>query len=167
MDLGATVVGIAIIVLCCIPFILISRNSRRRKQALLQGLNDFAKKNNGQISRSDIWNKSAIGIDDTSHRIFFTKETKEGEVRQMIPLAEVQKCRVATSGRITGQTAVNHKVIEKLELVFTHSERKTTETVLEFYSIDSDSLTLTGELQLAEKWCKMINDDVTARSQRK
>ena len=167
MDLGATIVGIAILVLCSIPFIVISRNHRQRKQNLLQGLINFARKNQGNISRYDVWNKSIIGMDDTTPRIFFAKKAAHGEIQQMISLAEVQKCRVVTSDRLIGQDVANQKVIEKLELIFTHWEKSTPESVVEFYNTDTDIPTLTGELQLAEKWCKMVNDGLATQLQRK
>ncbi len=162
MNLGATIVGIVIVGLCIIPFILISANSRKKKERLLQGLFGLAQKNKGEISRYDLWNNSTIGIDDTAHTIFFTRKVKETETLQMIHLAEVQKCRVINSGRAVRQTVGNHQVIEKLELEFAYWDKVKTATVLEFYNTDSDSLTLTGELQLAEKWNKIVNDCLSA-----
>lgn len=97
-------------------------------------------------------------MDEAAHIIFFTRKVKETETLQTIHLAEVQKCRVINSGRVVSQTVGNHQVIEKLELEFAYWNKVKTATVLEFYNTDSDSLTLTGELQLAEKWNKIVNN---------
>lgn len=80
----------------------------------------------------------------------------------MITLSEVQKCRVINSESTVNHTGGTHKVIEKLELTFTYRDKGKPEAVLEFYNTDSDSLTLTGELQLAEKWNKIANDCLSA-----
>lgn len=162
MDLGAAIVGIVIIGICVIPFVFISANSRKRKERLLQGLFGYAEKNNSKISQYDLWNTSTIGMDDTALRIFFTRKVKDTETRQMIHLAEVQKCRVINSGRSVNTASGTNKVIEKLELAFTFRDKSKPETVLEFYNTDSDSLTLTGELQLTEKWNKIVNDCLSA-----
>jgi hypothetical protein len=34
------------------------------------------------------------------------------------------------------------------------------DTKVEFYNADYDRLTLTGEVQLSEKWCKILNDKI-------
>lgn len=167
MDLGATIVGIVIVGVCIIPFVLINRNSRKKKERLLTGLFGYAEKNNDKISRFDVWSNSTIGIDDTSRRIFFTGKVNETEIFQLIPLDEIQKCRLINSSRTVNHKDGNYKVIDKLELAFTYWEKGKPETVLEFYNRETDSLTLTGELQLTEKWNAIANESISAMLQRK
>ncbi|WP_428664357.1 hypothetical protein [Runella sp.] len=162
MDLGASIVGITIILICIIPFVLISRNSRKKKQQLVEKLSNYGEKNKYKISRYDLWRNSAIGIDDTALGVVFTRKTKDQETWQQIDLIEIQKCRLINSGRTVSHTNGNHKVIERLELAFTHRDKSKPETILEFYNTAYDSLTLSGELQLAEKWCAIFNDRIAA-----
>jgi len=161
MDLGTTITGIVIILICIIPFALMSINSRKKEKKLLQGLTEIAERNNCKISRYELWNSSTIGIDDTSLIIFYTRKSKDIETSQQINLVEIQKCRLVNLSRTVSNKDGNFKVIDKLELAFSFQDKNRNELILEFYNADYDSLTLTGELQLAEKWCKIFNDKIS------
>jgi hypothetical protein len=167
MDLGTTIVGIVIILICIIPFALMSINSRKKEKKLLQGLTEIAERNNCKLSRYELWNNSTIGIDDTSLMIFYTRKSKDIETSQQINLAETQKCRVINLSRTVRNKEGNFKVVEKLELAFSFQDINRGDVVLEFYNADYDSLTLTGELQLVEKWCKLFNDKISELSKQK
>ncbi|MBV6474386.1 MAG: hypothetical protein JPMHGGIA_02692 [Saprospiraceae bacterium] len=167
MDLGTTIVGIVIILICIIPFALMSINSRKKEKKLIQGLSDIANRNNCKISRHELWNNSIIGIDDTVLMIFFTRKSKDNETSQQINLTEIQKCRVINSSRTVSNKEGNFKVVEKLELAFSFQDKSKSEVVLEFYNADYDSLTLMGELQLVEKWCKIFNDKISEMTKQK
>lgn len=167
MDIGATIVGIAIILICIIPFVLMSRSNRKKEQKLLQGLFDYAEQKNCKISQYDSWRHSTIGIDNTSLMIFFTKKVKEETIFRQINLAEIQKCQVINSGKTVSHSNSTHKIIEKLELAFTYWDKGRKESVLEFYNTEYHSLTLTGELQLVEKWCEIFNDKISTIAKQK
>ncbi len=161
MELGTTIVGIVIILICIIPFALMSINNKKKEKKLLRGLSAFAERNSFKISRYELWNNSTIGIDDTSLTIFYTRKSRDIETSQQINLAEIQKCRVINSSRTWSNKDGNFKVIDKLELVFSFQDKGKNEVVLEFYNAEYDSSTLTGELQLVEKWCKIFNEKIS------
>lgn len=167
MDSGATIVGVIVLLICVIPFVLLSRNNRKRKQKVLDRLVRLADQKNCKISRYDIWNNSAVGIDDTARWAFFTRKVNEVSIEYRVNLGEVQKCRVINSGRTVSRTDGNHRVIEKLELAFTYRDKNKGETALEFYNRDFDSPTLSGELQLTEKWGTVFSDTLSAFSGQK
>lgn len=144
-----------------------SINSRKKEKKLLQGLTEIAERNNCKLSRYELWNNSTIGIDDTSLMIFYTRKSKDIETSQQINLAETQKCRVINLSRTVRNKEGNFKVVEKLELAFSFQDINRGDVVLEFYNADYDSLTLTGELQLVEKWCKLFNDKISELSKQK
>lgn len=167
MDLGTSIVGVIIILICIIPFALMSINRRKKERKLLQGLTEIAQRNNCKISRYELWNNSTIGIDDTTLMIFYTRKSKDIETSQQINLAEIQKCRIVNLSRTVSNKDGNFKVTEKLELAFSFQDKNRGEVVLEFYNTDYDSSTLTGELQLVEKWCKLFNDKISETSKQK
>lgn len=164
MDSGATIVGIIVLLICVTPFVLLSRNSRKRKQEVLDRLVRLADQKNCKISRYDIWNNSAVGIDDTARWVFFTRKVNGAQTEYRINLAEVQKCRMLNSHRTVSRADGNQKMIDRLELAFTYRDKNKGETVLEFYNRDFDSPTLSGELQLTEKWGKIFSDTLSAIS---
>ena len=84
------------------------------------------------------------------------------ETHQLVTLHEIQRCHVITATRNGSNEDGIFKIIDKLELVFEHRDKRKADTILEFYNADYSSPTLTGELQLVEKWCKMLNDKIAA-----
>jgi len=167
MDLGTTIIAVVIMLICILPFALMSIKGRKKQEMLLQGLFGIAEKNNCKISRHELWNSSTIGIDDTALMIFFTRRSGDNETSQQINLAEIQKCRVINSGRTVSTKDDNFKVVEKLELAFSFQDKNKNEVVLECYNADHDSLNLSGELQLVEKWCKIFNDKIAGLTKQK
>ena len=51
---------------------------------------------------------------------------------------------------------------ERIDLVFINVDKNKSDIIVEFYNTDTGNLDLYGELQLAEKWCKMANDKIAA-----
>ncbi|MBK9489384.1 MAG: hypothetical protein IPO07_11795 [Haliscomenobacter sp.] len=162
MDLGVTLTGVIIVLLCIIPFVVMSQNSKRKKQQKLQNLFDFAAKNEGNITQHDLWHKSSIGLDETNNTIFFIRTLQDKEITQVVKLGDMQKCQLINTGRTLNEQESPIKVIDKLELAFTPRDKQQASIVLEFFKVDSDSLTLTGELQLAEKWTNLANVHINA-----
>ena len=162
MDLGVTLTGVIIVLLCIIPFVVMSQNSKRKKQQKLQNLFDFAAKNEGNITQHDLWHKSSIGLDETNKTIFFIRILQDKAITQVVKLGDMQKCQLINTGRTLNEQESPIKVIDKLELAFTPRDKQQATIVLEFFKVDSDSLTLTGELQLAEKWANLTNVHINA-----
>ena len=118
----------------------------------------LAEKENCKVSRYDIWYNSIIGIDETTNFIFAIKKINGNETAQIICLAQMLRCRVIESSRTSG----NIKAFDRIDLAFTYFDKNKPESIVEFYNANTDRLTLTGELQMAEKWCKIANDKITA-----
>lgn len=167
MDLGTLIIGIVFILICIIPFALMIINSRKKEKKQLNGLSDIAQKSKCKLSRYDFWHNSSIGIDDTAYMVFFTRKSKDIETSQQINLTEIKTCRVLNSTRTWSSNDGNNKVIDKLELAFSFHDNQKHEVALEFYNADYDSLTLSGELQLVEKWCGIMNDKISEISKSK
>jgi len=167
MDSGTTIMGIVILFICVTPIILSTVHNSRKKKKILQGLFDFAEKNNCKISQNGMSNSLTIGIDDTANMVFFRNETKDNEILQQINLSEVQQCRVVNSTRTVKNKNSNYSVVEKLELAFTNQDKNKKEIVLEFYNQFNDGLTVDGEVQFVEKWCNIINNKISSISKQK
>ena len=56
------------------------------------------------------------------------------------------------------------KAFDRIDLVFSNKDKSKADVVVEFYNANTDRLTLSGELQLAEKWCTLINNKVASLS---
>ncbi|KAA5549561.1 hypothetical protein [Adhaeribacter rhizoryzae] len=164
MDLGTTITGIVVILLCIIPIVLMRINNSKKEKNLLQGLLNLAESKNCQITRHDLWDNSLIGIDDNKNKVFFIRKVKDAETTRQVVLAEIQKCQVIDTSRTVSNKDGNHKVTDQVALALTYHDKSKQATALEFFNVDHDSLMLKGELLLAEKWSGIINGAILAKN---
>ena len=167
MDLGTIMIGLAFLLFCVIVFIILSRSNRKKEKKILQSLMELAEQRNCNIVQHDIWNNSAIGIDNTANIVFAVRETKKDSNSFQIDLSEIQKCRIINVNRMVGNKEDNYKIIEKLELGFAYRDKNKAETILNLYNAEHDDASLNGELQLIEKWCRIANDKLKILSLKK
>jgi hypothetical protein len=160
IDTGTIVTAVFFLLLFSIPFILLNISHKKRVKQNLLLLNREAGKSNLTVSTFNTWGNTSIGMDEKANVIFFTKKTPEGDMAQQVTLTETEKCRVANIKRTESDGDHHYSLTEKLELVF--ENKKKMETALPFYDIQYDGGMLTGELQMAEKWCNIINDKIAA-----
>lgn len=163
MDLGTTLTAILIAVVCIIPFVIMNKINTRREQRFLQPLFSMAQNHHSKIKQYDTWINAAVGIDHKTGMIFFFKKVNNIETSRQVHLSEIRKCRVKQVTKIAGDESDNFKAIAKIDLAFEHLDTRKAELLLEFYNADTDGGTLTGELQLAEKWQKLINYKIAAK----
>ena len=162
MDLG-TITAVAVFLFICLILIVIAgRNSRKNEKQFLQAFYDLADKYQCKISQYDRWRNTAIGIDENSGKVFFIRKLGEKEILQYVNLEEILRCRVISTTRNVSSKEGKIKVTDKLELAFTCKDKNSPEIYLEFYNADYESLTLRGELQMAEKWSEIANSRIAS-----
>jgi len=148
------------LVLILIPIVIINRKKKKREKQFLQSLFGLAEKSDCKITSYDRWSDTAIGIDKPSKKIFFFRKSSKNELGTEVDLLQVRKCRFVNTHRIVSLNESQHKVIEKLELVFAFTDVRIPEQTLEFYNAQYDSLSLRGEIQLGEKWEDIVNSTI-------
>ncbi len=72
-------------------------------------------------------------------------------------LNEISKCQVINSSRTLNNKEGIVKLVDKLKLTFTPLDKNKPDIILECYNVAFDNLTLSGELQLVDKWCTLSN----------
>lgn len=154
------IIAWSIIILATIPLIVfIQRNNRKREKKIYSVLHSFASDNDSKISSYDRWDKTLIGIDTNEIcKLFFIRTIGNKEFKEVINLSEVTKCRLIKTERTVLVNKENVNVIDKIAVVFSFRNIQRQEISLEFYNNDYDQLTLSGELQLAEKWTGIIGE---------
>jgi len=162
MDTGTTIVGIAIIISCAIPFIIMNRTRSKREKQLLQMLCNLAETYSCNISQHDHWNHSSIGIDKDSKKIFFIQNSINNRESLHVDLTEMERCRIIETSRTVNGDKENTVVTDKLELVYTSKEKDKAEIVVPFYNVEYDNFSLILVLRLAEKWSEISNDNIVA-----
>lgn len=160
LDTGTILTAIFFLLLCTVPFILMNISHRKKVKQNLQLLNKEAGKYKLTVTAFNTWGNTSIGMDERANVVFFTKKTADGDTTQQVALAEADKCRIANIKRTESDGDHHYSLTEKLDLVFETRDKKKTGTALSFFDIQHDGGMLTGELQMAEKWCTIINTKI-------
>ena len=156
IDLGTIITGVLALLICILPFALDYKSRKKKENNLLQPLKKIAQKQNYQINEYEAGRNFIIGIDKAKKNVFFYKEEQDKITERFIDLATIQDCKVITSHKAMNNTKGSYKVVIKLELSFVSINQGKTEQTWEFYNADVSSQ-LNGEIQLIEKWSKLIN----------
>ena len=156
MDLGTTITGLIILIIGILPFLIMAISKSNRKKKLLQSLNKLAQQQNTTIAEYDIWSNSIIGISTNKHFIFAIRHVNNEVKTYQVNLLETINCRVINEGRSVSSFIVT----DKIEIAFTAKEKQKAEIIIELYNNEYDCLTISHELQLAEKWCKIAKDKI-------
>jgi hypothetical protein len=157
MDLGSSVIGIIFLLLCALPFILMSRSRKKREKSLMQALTNMATEKNCKIHQHELFANFAIGFDNSNAVVMFYRKIGEMISEQFVYLQDVQSCKVLNASRTVAGNSGNQKIIEKLELVFIPSIKSKPEVRLEFFNA-SITPQLFGELQSIQKWALQLTD---------
>ena len=160
MDLS-TILGwlITLFIITGLIVFLRIKNLNKKKQTL-SILQTFAKENNSEISIYDTWDKTLIGVDNKKmNKLFFIRSIQGKDTRQVIILSDILDCKMAKISRNVSFKGETVHVIDKIDLVFSFNKKPNIS--LEFYNSAYDHLTLSGELQLAEKWLELIKKSIS------
>ncbi|MDN3492470.1 hypothetical protein [Winogradskyella bathintestinalis] len=150
MDLGTAIVGSVCVILCAIPFALISINTKRKEKEILKVLKNIATKHQSKLTEIEVCGRYAIGIDKHNKRLFFIKKNNDDYKEQVIELSQVIDSKVINTNR----SIKDEKIIQQLHLQLSYKGVMKQEDVLEFYNVN-ESYQLSGELQSIEKWKKI------------
>ncbi len=158
MDLGTLIIGVILGTVCVLPFFIIGIMRKRGEKKQLSRLLAFAKTINKSITRYDLWTNSAIGIDDTENELMVVRLVNGEEAKHHIALRNFQSCRVETISREVANDGKKYKVVDAIRLILIAKAKSKNSIALEMYNAEYDSLTLSNELQLAEKWCDICTN---------
>lgn len=158
MDLGTIIITLVFIAIVTVPFVLTGYSKKRKNNSLFRRLTEMAENENGTITQHEFCSNFVIGLDGNANHLFFYKKAEDLEFAKSINLRDYKSCKTYNSNRTVGEKKAKYYVIDKLELSFYPAEKGTPEISIELYNDAYDSLTLSGELQLAEKWEKLLNE---------
>ncbi len=156
MELNSITIITVLVLLafCILPIVIMNQKRKKKASESLQLLKNLAEENQCTITEHELFNQIIIGIDKNAHQLFFVRTIEGKKSQQKIYLSDVKRCRMEETGR----TVDSIHVIEKIDLAFAPLASNQKEITLNIYSADYDNLTLSGEIQFAEKWAKLVND---------
>ncbi len=138
------------------PIIFFQRKRKAKKRRLLQ---DFTAKANEQelaIGPHEFWAPYyAIGLDPVKKKLLYTRHVEGVEQQVLVDLLEVSSARVINLSKDSN----DGRIIDRIDLAFAYRNTKRPEKMVEFYNKE-ESLNLNDELRLAEKWMKLVNENI-------
>jgi hypothetical protein len=156
MDITNTVIGIVFFLLIIIPIFIINNNVRKRKNQLLNTLNELSSDKNIKFSDTDFWsNNSGIGL--KGDMIAFFRKGEEAQINEVVNLKEVKKCTLVQFDK-HGNVPKNNPEINKLALHLTLSNHK--EVNLVFFHADAKNFIIGEEFRIAKKWLDIITSKI-------
>jgi hypothetical protein len=156
MGTGTIIIGIVIVFICIAPFVWISYSRIRREKQQLNILNSFAEQHQCRVTTYEFGRGFSIGVDENSKCVFYMQKNGDRETLKHIPLREMTGCRVLNTSKNIKHSDGVYNIIEKLELAFSPADRNQPEILLAFYDAEQ-KMQLAGELQMIEKWSRIIN----------
>ncbi|TCO05371.1 hypothetical protein [Natronoflexus pectinivorans] len=163
MDTGSTIIGAIILLACIAPFFLIYVSRKRKESLKLQIIKGFAQQNNCEIDDFEFDGDYTIAIDKNQNYIFFIKETKNGVINQFVDLSEIHFCRSVVSTRKVQNGNKYYDVINRAELCFVPKDKFRSEVRFNLFTDDED-MQIDNELQVAEKWSQIINNQIEVKA---
>lgn len=157
MSYTSIIASVVVLLACIVPIIMINQRGKRKRQLMTNRLSQFAQERNSNLDEAEVWNESVIGVDKSKHKLFFIKNVAGEELHSHIDLNEVKKCQLVNVKKTLPGNDGGF-MIEKLELQFDFHDKSKPGTSWEFYNMNKDQLTVNGELQVIEKWHKLVND---------
>ena len=159
MDSGTTIMGIIIALICALPVILFYLNNYKKKRKKLSVLKRIEALNDCKIKNFDYSDTFLIGIESNNHLLFYVQWVGDEETLLKIDLSEMNNCQLINSTKSMGSKTSSYTIIEKVELAFKYIDRKNKDILIELYRKQSGT-TLSDELRIAEKWCKIVKNKI-------
>lgn len=153
MESSTLVVSLLLVVVILIPFIIMRGGIKKRAKLFLAELKAFASEHNADITDYDLSKDIAIGRDEAKGLVFFIHHGDELKSAKKIDLNETKNVQLTKGIRRVVTEHSESTIIEKVGLAFVTNA---TTVNFEFFNTDSGSLTMSGELQLAEKWEELL-----------
>lgn len=150
------------IVAAFILMVITLRDTKKKDSALTE-LQLYAAEDGGKITVSDKWNDSAIGINEHLKMVYFINKKNGHEVKKSINLLPVRNCRLVQITRPAGEGKNLQTLTDRVELAFSYLDRAKHETFIEFYNIQHDKAFIVSELDLANKWVDIINNNISSK----
>jgi hypothetical protein len=153
--MSTILIGTFVVALFILPFFLMEISKNKGKKHLKEALNKIAEDNKCNITQSEFWTDSAIGLDENTNHLFFVHTFNGKETIQHLLLQDYRNCKVNNISRNIKDRQGDHKAIDRIELEFSPIDKSKPETFLEFFNSEGNKFH-TDELMVSEKWSGIV-----------
>jgi len=153
MDLSSLYIGLLILALIALPFFLLTVIRKKRETLLQKQFIAKGIKYGIEIKETDQWKDRQIGMDSIKLKVLFTHFINEEITETLIDLKNIQSCGVET---IWLKNDSASSAFDTIKINF-KSKSGLDISSLSIFESEIDSIAY-FELQIAEKWVKLINE---------
>lgn len=156
MNISFIAVCLIVVGSVLIPFFLFASSGRRERKEMETRIKQVVIKNKLNISESEIWGNTYIGVDTDQQKLVFLKLMASEIIEQLVDLNTLKECQIMEKRK-----AVKNKksqLLEKLDLEVLLKNRES--IILNFYDIDQ-MLQEDFELQRIQKWKAILNSAIS------
>lgn len=159
IEWGTVIIGILFLALFALPFVIDQRSRAARKKRVLRSLQELAEQQGCRIDQHELCGDLALGLDEGKNAIFYYRQEKEGHSSHSAHLAEMRSCKLVNATRNNKHGGGTAALTERVQLSLLPKDQSKAELRLELFDAGS-GLQLNGELQVAERWSKVIQDRI-------
>ncbi|MGD9995143.1 MAG: hypothetical protein AB7S69_17725 [Salinivirgaceae bacterium] len=159
MDLSVSLIGAVLVALTILPFILVARSRKKKARLWFQKLALGASAQNKEISLHEISGRIIMGMDQKAKALFYLKPEQSDAAIQSIDLHAIAACKVFKVSRTVGENGSQQSYLGQVGLRFIPRKKAEAESRWLLYDSEED-MQLSGELQFAEKWAGLIDNEI-------
>lgn len=153
------IVGTGALLAFILPIVYLRWLEHVKNRDLIARFLTLANQNGLSISKYDYWNICyCIGLDEKSQKILYFKMKDGLEKVTVVDLSTLQKCIPLNQSKLMKTHSGTSKVVESLGITLNFGLAKP-EVHIEFYN-GKESISLSGEIGLLDKWVNLINKSV-------
>ncbi len=148
METSKIVLIAILIAVTIVPIVLYQFKENKKNQKAWKRIQEITSDDGASIEFIDKWTNTALAIDETNNVLYYSHLSKIADISERIELKNIKNCVI--------DKQKNYER-ESICLLLHFKEHSVS---LPFYDSDNDGFVLSGQLQLAEKWKKIISSKI-------
>ena len=156
VDLPSLIIGILALATFCVPIAWYQISEKMKVKKLNKELTQFASEKHLTLTNHEVWGDGyAVGIDQKNKKMLYFKHDENSDLKEMIDLNEVEKCKVSNGSKTVRNAGKNRSVVNSIRLLLHYKNPKKSATSLEIYDGENGK-TLTSELAIANRLARTV-----------
>lgn len=156
--MSTAIVSAILVAAILIPFLSMRIAIKKHEKEVLKELSELAETQQTKIAQFEVLKDIAIGMDESKSKLFFIHKNEHLANKEIIDLMIYDVYQIEKDVHVLRNDGEERTIIDKVSLLFKSTKTKIGSIKLDLFDADYDSLTLAGELQLAEKWKLILNN---------
>jgi hypothetical protein len=158
MDTSSIIIGVVTLIICAIPFILVSRGNKKRHTEHLKLLSNWISENKLTLDKIETHSDFILGLDSKEKTFVFFKASENNRVEK-IRLNNISKVNLVKETVVLNDNNGINSRIKNVLLEFSLKSPSVQSIQFELFNIEKNHQ-LSGEIQLGQEWVKYLNNSL-------